>query len=295
MTDIEANARKATHAIEKSYLGDELEGKLPLTRVLTGAVRRLQLRKKAERFEAEFEAALFSNVEHATGFDSLVDNETELKSVAVLAEDVGVDLAEQALNHGSEDIAIGNASYVFANTNMLASRTAGGGYASNRYKITSEDGYAAPYDIAYTYPDTHSSSYEDYGAARLNLYADNIYAIPDFKKVFSLYSASLFETPQDAIGFYKTFKSMMETGNRWKLDKEGDTDNRWLPSGDADRNIAQRYTRETKYGGFEASDRSHAIALKMRQMLNEYGVYPPMEPEFQFRDAVQGERVQVPS
>src|SRR5690606_22810648 len=118
-------------------------------------------------------------IEHALKSEGSFDDEIDLKSASALAKEAGIDLADVVRSQGGLDIVIGNVDYVFANTNTLASYTGGSGMAKNRYKITSEDGYAVPCDIAYTFPE-RSQAHQDYGLEALNLYADNIYTIADF-------------------------------------------------------------------------------------------------------------------
>lgn len=284
--DIAHNTERALAGIEQFYVDNNLHGKRGMGRALAQARGLRGLRSKADVFEKTFDQTLFSDIEH--GAPDLGD-EVELKSPATLAHESGVSVREKARYTGALDIAMGNTDYVFANTKALKSVA---GHSRNHYKITSDNGYVVPTDIAVMYPTNRMFGTRDNGVMQLELYADNIHAIPGFKKVFALYSAALFDSPDDALGFYQTFRHVMNEARRWDLDEREDGTNyhRWAAYGphsrDNNMELGQAYVDQDA----RANDRSHAITLAMRELVERYNIYPPMEPEFQFRDKVAATR-----
>jgi hypothetical protein len=285
-TEIAYNAAKAVAGIEQFYAQEKTSGKRGLLKGLSSARHLRELHKKATEFGRFFDETVFSDIEHATRNN--IGENVELKSPQTLAVESGTSIHDNGPHSGGVDVAMGNANYVFANTNELVSFT---GVGSNRYKITSDDGYAVPVDVAYTDIRAVASESEDYAVRKLGLYADNIYTIPDFKTVFALYGAALFDSPQDAVGFYKTFKHMMAQARRWDLDDKGDGSNyhKWDtygPNNQNDNRNVDEYATD-RY----ANDRAHTIALRMRELVEDYGIYPPLEPEFQFKGKVEAARI----
>lgn len=284
--DIDQNAERALAGIEQFYSEKSASGKTGMRKALFQARRLRKLHGKADTFAKAFDEILFSAIQH--GAPDLGD-EVELKSPAVLAKESGVSTQEAARYSGAFDDAIGNTNYVFANADVLTSVT---GRSRNHYTITSGDGYVVPVDITNMHPTRRMNDLGDRGVLQLGMYADNIYSIPGFKKVFALYSAALFDSPEDALGFYQTYKHMMSMGSRWDLDEgeNGLYDNRWSTYGPHSQNHHTELGASYADKDSRANDKAHAIALSMRELLEQYDIYPPMEPEFQFRDKVAAKR-----
>lgn len=285
--DIAQNTERTLAGIERSYLKADTSKKHGLGKAISQARRLRKLRRKADTFAKAFDKTVFSDIEHA-GPD--LGDEVELKSPAALAKEEGLDIKDKAKHSGGLDMAMGNTDYVFATTKALASVTSL--FGRERYKITSDEGYVVSTDISYMHPTRKMIKAGDYGVMQLGLYADNIHTIPGFKKVFALYSAALFDSPDEALGFYQTYKHMMSQGGRWDLDEDdGGFRSRWSSYGAWAQHSQTEFGRQYTDSEGAANDKSHAIALVMRELVERYNIYPPIEPEFQFKDKVAATRI----
>ena len=271
------NAIVAERHIESNYL-DNIVG---ATGKIHRAVKLRALRRKAAKFSEYFDETLFSDIEHSTRND--LGDTVEFHSSTERERLTG----EGGLHTGSHDTAIGNDTYVFANTKQLKSFA---GTQRNVYKINSDEGYVVPMDIAYMHVPWHAERRHedgyDYESENLEFYAANIYSIQDFKEVFALYTASLFDSPDDAIGFFKNFKRSIGDG-RWNGAGNGEG---FMPSeGTYDKFLARdRLNNPVLLPNEEAVE----IAGKMK-VLADMGVYPPAEPEFQFPHRIVGRKVRT--
>lgn len=213
-----------------------------------------KLEHKADLFGKEFESTVFSNIIHFT--DNDLGLEVQLKSPSLLAKEKGVLLEEIPTHTNLSDVEIGNDRYVFARSPLLWSRyQAAGKYA---YKIESEEGDVVPIDIADLKSDNPLALGYDY-----KCYADNVYAFADFKRLFSLYCAAVFPSSEEAIKVLKLQGDQMFYDFYY-----------WLESVE----------------GYPDSE----IRLKMRNLLSRARVYPPISPEFQFKDKVMAKRIDNP-
>ena len=274
--DVAHNERRASDTIETFYLNTITESTTKIGRLL----KLRQLRKRADQFHETFDELLFADIEHVTPHD--IGETATLQSVQERAQNADVEIS----NQGYIDDAVGNLDYVFANAKGLKSYT--GSSAKYAYRIESDDGYAVPMDMTDVYPAIGNSEH-DYQGAQLELYADNVFSIPDFKKVFALYAAALFDSPEDALGYYQAFRHSIRNG-RWD---HVDGDHAWAIHADSGSGGYEKYMQQDQRGHFisEPNETAAAIALRMKQ-LAERGVYPPMEPEFQFRRQVEASRVE---
>lgn len=272
--DIAANAIVATREIERLYLENHYDKSRFGKKI---ALR--SLHKKARAFQDAFDERVFGRVESAVPSEIDLSDNAELQSADMRATIAGKDWQfVNGLHQGYLDAAIGNTDYVFANAEPLKSYT---GYTSrNVYNITSQDGYVTPVDILYTIP--VNSVNNDYEGSQLDLYARNIYSIPDFKKVFALYNAALFDSPEDAIGFARAFRHAVPYG-KWG---EGDAVPEWSP-----REVYDKFTEQDAHGThvLRSNSKVASIAWRMKQLAAR-GVYPPLEPEFQFRGSVMAHK-----
>jgi len=178
----------------------------------------------------------------------------------MLATEKGVKSEEAAAHSGDRDREIGNTHYVFANADTLRSRSAGGPYA---YRIATDEGYVVPLDIAsIRSPDLVTPrSKDEADNYDLDMYAKNLYTIPDFKVLFATYCAVLFDQPDAAIDFFHRNWFWPDSAKCW--------DDAQMRDDGEDSPIKRR----------------------MRELLIKGGIEPPVSPEFQFKDQVVGELV----
>lgn len=275
------NATVAERHIESNYL-DNIVG---ATGKIHRTLKRRALRKKAAKFAKYFNETFFSDIEHSTKVD--LGDTVEFHS-SVERERLTGTAGSQT---GSGDVALGNDMYVFANARQLKSPA---GIQRNVYKINSEDGYVVPMDIAYTSVPWHEDHRHvdgyDYESENMELYAANIYSIQDFKKVFALYTASLFESPDEAISFFQMYRRSIGQNN-WE--RAGD-DKGFIPErtgGKSNNLLAHDSLGNTMH---QPNEKAIRIAKNMKTLADK-GVYPPAEPEFQFPHRIAARKVRVES
>lgn len=274
--DLKDNANRALNALEELYISQELMSIPQPMKLLPNYIleRYLlkKLRKKVSYFQKEFDTTFFNNIVHAT-LKSMPD-EPELKSPNYLAKEKGLTIEGTSSHTGGSDIEIGNSDYVFAGSLKLPSRgmAMATGEDAKIYRINSENGYAVPVDIAdlQGYEEWHySQQTETWMDFLKDIYANNIYTIKDFKKVFSTYSAVLFESPNQAINSLHNIWTIT-FGTPWtetQLDRSLN-------------NMEQEH--------HPLPENQKKALLLMRTLLRKHKLYPPFEPEFQFKDRVKG-------
>lgn len=141
------------------------------------------------------------------------------------------------------------------------------GFLPYAYKIESDNGFVVSRDIAeLRLLDAQLKGGNRHEDDVMALYVDNI-NIPNFKKFFSTYCATFFNSPQDAIHFFMFYRFDSETANFW---------------GSIDSN-------DMKYKHGEETDQ--VILKETRRLFAEHHVYPPICPEFQYEDKVVGQKV----
>lgn len=223
--------------------------------------------EKMRRFYEFFEGTVFSSFVHGT---SLLIEDGILKSPQLIADEKGVDIKDSAKNSGKKDIEIGNTSYVFAVSSFLRTRSSGGKY---KYRIDSQDGFAVTLDIADThYPDQPRLSSDDYDKLQIIIYSRNIFTITDFKDFFAWYSIAFFDRPEDALSFYQRNSFWLQKADRWDEDS---------------------YPMEINLPWTDEQDvQDGKIRSKMRMFFLKTLIQPPILPEFQFRNKVQGRLIE---
>lgn len=267
--DLQHNFDRAMTALQETYIREKQAEKRPLLRfiqpdILTRRKSIAELDRKAGQFADYFEAPVFGNVLHAA--EAELSDEVELKSPNMLAIEAGKSVQDTSKSSGERDRIIGNTDYVFANSVELPSRSF---FFNNTYRIASEDGYVVPVDIAdfkLTAEQFLPGSEGKYIDAQIGLYADNIYKIPDFKKFFATYNAAFFDSPQDALDFYKAYGRNVIMADFWEHPTVGG---------------------RAKF----PEEHDQTIFERMRELYNKHHVYPPIMPEFQFRHSVPAKRV----
>jgi hypothetical protein len=267
-TEIHENYDRAVQALEAYHLS---RSRIPVLRRLFGGVS--QLHKKADLFYSYYDTTVFDKIGHTASVD--LGPTATLRSPERLAFQAGL---KESKGHHSNDLdrTIGNTHYVFAGLDATPSRSYSPRSSQTYYIAPSTPGYAVPIDIVdikWPYLWSYDITNGGYEYPHLQMYADNIFDIPDFKRLYALYNATIFNEPQEAINFYKTQRFNFECADCWLSDQlltDWFSDIKPSPPLEPDN---------TRMG-------------QMRDILINYGIYPPVAPEFQYRDEVLGSRYQ---
>ena len=258
--DLENNFHRAMKGIDDFCKEKQIPLLPKAIRMLPKSVLELylarKLKAKTEEFDRELESTVFSNITHFTAKD--LGQEVELKSPDVLSNERGKSTVDydKEFHTGFSDIEMGNSHYIFAGSTYLLSRSMEGKF---RYKIESKDGYVMPMDIADARSDNPDKRRRSYDYA---MYADNVYKLSDFKLLFSHYCAAVFNSPKEALSYLQ--------------------DEHWRMFGNND------YWFEPPS---EYRSPNSEIRLSMKSLLSRARVFPPLAPEFLFKDRVMGKRI----
>lgn len=271
--DITANANRAIASIEDVYITQSTDH------------NRETLQRKVTHFAEYFDRTVFDAILHAT---QDLGKHIELKSPATLAQESGSDISQTGTNSKPLDVLIGNTDYIFGNSPSMPSydllsiaEKTGAQYRLS--KFNEADVFVVPLDIVH-FHDLARTDSDDSLAVTLEQYANNIYSMQDFKKIFASYNAALFETPQQAIEFYNNFSGAFRFGRNWRsLDSDSDLDWPRAPGPESARNMLRLMKTD-----------EHDAALRMRDIMWRFGVYPPLAPEFQAPHKVSAERLASP-
>jgi len=278
--DIQKNAERAVQGIVDWYVAEKTNSHTSsrLGKILEkipgrnpAAKDKKELQRKTESFRTYFDENVFNKVEHST--KSQLPDEAFLKSPGLLATEKGNDIRDNSAHTVDDDVLMGNTDYVFANFYDLPSRTFSQ-YGPN-YVIESQDAFAVPVDIAdLKIPSSMlKEDLSDFRLKQMKAYADNIFTFADFKNVFSLYSAAMFETPQDAITFFTRYGSSIDIAK------------------------AAFWESTSYWGQGNMTEDQLAVEnnklIQMKKLFINKGIYPPFSPEVQFKDKVTAKKRRV--
>ena len=212
--------------------------------------------EKSDRFLEFFENNVFSDVVHVSSVELPVDDGGKVTLVAPQT-------LERAAQSGNNDEIIGNTQYVFGSFSLLRSRGGKGGKTTLRIdEDTAGRAVAVPSDHADLHlygaaPEELSNRWVDQ-IFRWEVYRDNMYSLEDFKMFMVGYSACFF-TPEEAIRFYDKVQIYPMEAGAWS-EKQLER---------VDESIRDTFR-------------------KMRDLLVDNQIIPPIAPELMFHDNVIG-------
>lgn len=223
-----------------------------------------ELNQKSKIFTDYFKHVVFASILHSTD-EEIPEDETQevtLKSPSLLAEEKGQENSETSRHQGEFDKTIGSNELVFANSKYLTSRSFSG---TKIYDISSSEACVIPLDIDDILPPGKVDESKYLDALRVHFISRNIFNYEDFKEFFARYCAVVFETPEEALAFFKHNYHIPLQAGVWESEES-----------------VQKNVRSS-------DEKKHAI--KIRSLYVNKGIVPPFSPEWQYKNKVRAKRV----